>query len=43
MLVFDTPEVQNGAALDELTPMNFHSTKLAEFDGKRRLTLAANN
>ncbi len=28
---------------DELTPMNCHSTKLAEFDGKRRLILAANS
>ena len=28
---------------DELTPLNFHSTKIGEFDGKRRLFLAANN
>ena len=27
----------------ELTPLNFHSTKLGVFDGKRRLFLAANN
>ena len=28
---------------DELTPLNFHSTKIGEFDGKRRLILPANN
>lgn len=27
---------------DELRPLNFHSTKIAEFDGKRRLILPAN-
>jgi len=27
---------------DELRPMNFHSTKIGEFDGKRRLFLPAN-
>ena len=27
----------------DLQPINFHSTKLAEFDGKRRLILSANN
>jgi hypothetical protein len=28
---------------DELTPLNFHATKIAEFDGNRRLILPANN
>ena len=28
---------------DELTPLNFHSTKIAEFDGGLRLVLPANN
>lgn len=28
---------------DELTPLNFHSTKLGQFDGNWRLFLAANN
>jgi hypothetical protein len=28
---------------DELKPLNFHSTKIGEFDGKRRLFLAAND
>jgi hypothetical protein len=28
---------------EELTRLNFHSTKIGEFDGKRRLFLAANN
>ena len=28
---------------DNLTPLNFHSTKMGVFDGKRRLFLAANN
>ncbi len=28
---------------DELTPLNFHSTKIGEFDGNQRLILAANN
>lgn len=27
----------------ELTPINFHSAKISEFDGKRRLILPANN
>ncbi|MCB0069994.1 MAG: hypothetical protein KDE20_00990 [Caldilineaceae bacterium] len=27
----------------DLTPVNFHSTKIGEFDGKRRLILPANN
>jgi hypothetical protein len=27
----------------ELTPINFHSTKIVEFDGKQRLVLPANN
>ena len=28
---------------DELTPLNFHGTKVGEFDGDRRLFLPANN
>ncbi len=28
---------------DELTPLNFHSTKIGEFDGKQRLFLPSNN
>ena len=28
---------------DELTPLNFHGTKIGEFDGKRRLFMPANN
>ena len=28
---------------DELTPLNFHGAKIGEFDGNRRLILAANN
>lgn len=28
---------------DELTPLNFHSTKIATFDGQQRLILSANN
>ncbi len=28
---------------DELTPLNFHSTKIGEFDGNQRLILPANN
>jgi hypothetical protein len=28
---------------DKLKPLNFHSTKIGQFDGKRRLILAANN
>ena len=28
---------------DELTPLNFHATKIADFDGNRRLIMPANN
>lgn len=28
---------------DKLKPLNFHSTTIGEFDGKRRLFLPANN
>lgn len=28
---------------DKIKPMNFHSTKIGEFDGKQRIFLAANN
>ncbi len=40
------PDLQQQAIIrlpDELTPLNYHSTKLGQFDGKQRLFLAANN